>query len=126
MYVHRTCTFPRSDSHQFVYPFTLEPHVITLESSRRATLAMHAARREAFLRAREEEKEKRKRDKLRKVAPGFEPNAGVLVPTRNSALFSGDDHRSNGSDGKKEIDVMDDLVEQLARLESSHDTSTSR
>lgn len=69
-------------SAQFVYPFTLEPHVLTVEASRRSTLAAHAARREAYLKAREEEKERRKREALRKIAPGFEPKSTPLVPTK--------------------------------------------
>jgi hypothetical protein len=44
-------------AHQFVYPFTLEPHVLNAESNRRATIAAHAARREAHLHAREDEEE---------------------------------------------------------------------
>ena len=88
---------------------------MTLESSRRSTLAAHSARRDAYIQGREDEKERRKREKLRKVAPGFEPSAGVLVPTRNSVqLASSTDLMQN----KGEKDVMDDLVEQLARLES--------
>jgi len=71
---------PDSVTSYFVYPYTLEPHILTLESSRRTTQAAHAARHEAYLRARDEEKEKRKRDKLRKIAPGFEPTGAVLVP----------------------------------------------
>ena len=67
---------------QFVYPFTLEPHVVTLESSRRKTIAAHATRREAYLRSRDDEKERRKRDALWRIAPGFEPHSGPLVPTK--------------------------------------------
>ncbi len=40
---------------QFAYPFTLEPHVITLESSRKTTIAAHIARREAYLQIHEQE-----------------------------------------------------------------------
>ncbi|KAJ3512590.1 hypothetical protein NLJ89_g3432 [Agrocybe chaxingu] len=47
---------PDSVNPYFVYPFTLEPHIVTLESSRRTTLAAHATRREAYLRSRDEEK----------------------------------------------------------------------
>ncbi|PVG04541.1 hypothetical protein CPB86DRAFT_2663 [Serendipita vermifera] len=86
---------PDSVSAYFVYPFTLESHILTLESQRQATFQSHAVHRAAYLRAREEEKERikrakeeeeerRKREALRKVAPGFEPAGGTLVPKRLS------------------------------------------
>lgn len=100
---------------------------MTLESSRRSTQAAHAARREAYLRAREEEKERRKRDKLRKIAPGFEPTGAVLVPVHLSGN-NGDQATGNAQASanveagvlvpKQERDVMDDLVDQLAALDS--------
>ncbi|KAF8634320.1 hypothetical protein AX15_000981 [Amanita polypyramis BW_CC] len=104
---------PESVNAYFVYPFTLEPHVLTVESSRRNTIAAHAARREAYLCAREEEKEQRKREVLHKIAPGFEPQ-NVLIPTR--ATSSADNR--NPSDN-----VMGSLVDQLAALESLHSSN---
>jgi len=83
-----------------------------VESSRRSTIAAHTARRQAYLLAREEEKEKRKRDALRKIAPGFEPQA-VLVPIRAAS-------NTETNEGKS---VMDNLAEQLAALESLHSSS---
>ncbi len=107
---------------QFVYPFTLEPHIITLESSRRTTLAAHAARREAYLRSRAEEFEQRKRDALHKIAPGL---GSFLVPTRAPSNrgneSNGASSTSNGqSQGEQENErnVMNDLVDQLAALDS--------
>ena len=55
---------------------------MTLESSRRKTIAAHAARREAYLHSRDDEKERRKREALWRIAPGFEPHSGPLVPTK--------------------------------------------
>jgi hypothetical protein len=108
-----------------VYPFTLEQHVITLEAARRQTLASHAARREAHLRSRTEEHERRKRDALRRIAPGFEPANGPLVPTRMGSAA----HNTSGPTSQSPIppenhlnqprDVMGDLVSQLAALDSS-------
>ena len=113
------------DCGQFVYPFTIEPHTITLESSRRTTLAAHTARREAYLRSRADEKERRKREALRRIAPGFEPHGGPLVPTksaspRNSLAspIQGMVDESNRHD-QRPRSVMDDLVDQLAALEGS-------
>ncbi|KAJ7032500.1 hypothetical protein C8F04DRAFT_958767, partial [Mycena alexandri] len=73
----------------YVTQFTIEPHILTLESSRRTTLASHATRREEYLRSRADEKERRKRDALRRIAPGFEPAGHLLVPTKRSSV-----HRS--------------------------------
>lgn len=108
---------------QFVYPFTLENHILVLESSRRTTIAAHSAKREEYLRHRDSEKERRKRDALRRIAPGFEPQ-GVLVPQETgAALRHKDSHSVDGRDlleGHHEPrSVMDDLVDQLAALDAS-------
>jgi hypothetical protein len=101
---------------QFVYPFTIEPHIMTLESSRRTTLAAHTARREAYLRSRMDEKERRKRDALRRVAPGFEPGEGhMLVPTKRSSVVAA----SPAVSPPPPKSVMEDLVDQLAALDSA-------
>ncbi|KAJ7480016.1 hypothetical protein B0H11DRAFT_2026197 [Mycena galericulata] len=107
---------PDSVNPYFVYPFTIEPHVLTLESSRRTTLAAHAERREAYLRARAEEKERRKRDALRRIAPGFEPGEGhLLVPTKRSSVIT----TAPAVAPTPPRSVMDDLVDQLAALDSA-------
>ena len=93
-------------STQFVYPYTLEPHILTGESYRRDARAENTARRESYLRARDEEHDRRKKEALRRVAPGFDP-AAPLVPVRAM--------QSEHGDAKK--DVMDDLVDQLARMD---------
>jgi hypothetical protein len=109
---------------QFAYPFTLEPHVVTLESNRRQTLAAHAARREALLAARAEAREHRRREALRRVAPGFD-EGGVLVPVRRAApggaggntgeasLLDADDLHASGPK-----DAMAELVDGLAALDA--------
>jgi hypothetical protein len=112
-----------SDFFQFVYPFTLEPHVVTLESSRRKTIEAHATRREAYLRSRDDDKERRKRDALRRIAPGFEPHSGPLVPTRNVGnTFEGGAagyERYEQQPHQQSRSVMDDLVDELALLDSA-------
>lgn len=116
---------PDSVTAYFVYPFTIEPHILTVESSRRTTLAAHTARREAFLHARDDEKERRKREALRKIAPGFEPAGSVLVPTKPSNPPS---HSTPGPEPTTDIrhqrskSVMEDLVDQLAALDSKDDS----
>lgn len=110
---------------QFVYPFSLENHILTLESSRRKTFTSHAVRREAYLKTRLEEKEKRKRDALRRIAPGFEPRSTPLVPTRVASSGSPIDgpHPSLPPVGAvpqvQTRSVMDDLVDQLEALDSN-------
>ncbi|KAK7064819.1 hypothetical protein R3P38DRAFT_3165827 [Favolaschia claudopus] len=103
----------------FVYPFTLEPHVLTLESSRRATLAAHATRREEYLRLRAEEKERRKRDALRRIAPGFEPEGHLLVPTKRTSIIATAPSASPLQPPPPPKSVMEDLVDQLAALDSA-------
>ncbi|KAK0462894.1 uncharacterized protein EV420DRAFT_1143504 [Desarmillaria tabescens] len=123
---------PDSVTAYFVYPFTLEPHILTVESSRRTTLAAHTARREGFLRARDDEKERRKREALRKIAPGFEPAGSVLVPTKTGSVSNppsystpdpGPERPSSGHQQSKS--VMDDLVDQLAALDSKDDSQST-
>ncbi|KAG6908238.1 hypothetical protein DXG01_005631 [Tephrocybe rancida] len=104
---------------EFVYPFTLEPHITTLESSRRSTIAAHAARRESYLRHRDDEKERRKRDALRRIAPGFEPQGSVLVPTRTDSGGAEPQAEDSAGPGHRHTkSVMEDLVDQLAALDS--------
>ncbi|KAJ3809009.1 hypothetical protein EV368DRAFT_87749 [Lentinula lateritia] len=119
---------PDSVTPYFVYPFTLEPHVLTLESSRRSTISAHQTRRDAYLRSRENEKEQRKREALRKIAPGFEPRGSVLIPTRATSvpLSTTPDASldgsptSNADEGHRHTkSVMEDLVDQLAALDSN-------
>ncbi|KAI0790521.1 hypothetical protein C8Q75DRAFT_852298 [Abortiporus biennis] len=119
---------PDSVTAYFVYPFTLEPHVLTVEASRRQTLAAHAARREAILKSRQDDKERRKRDALRRIAPGFEPQSAPLVPTKRFSLDGhagssistppppGDSRADLGHQRSKS--VMEDLVDQLEALEA--------
>lgn len=108
---------------QFVYPFTLEPHVLNIESNRRSTLAALEARHEAYLRAREDEKNRRKREALRRIAPGFEPRSAPLVPVKTGAALGLQEGGSNSNAAGQDLpqrDVMDDLVDKLAALEDSH------
>jgi outer membrane translocation and assembly module TamA len=107
---------------QFVYPFTIEPHVLTLESSRRSTLAAHTTRREEYLRSRADEKERRKRDALRRIAPGFEPEGHLLVPTKRSSVIAA----VPATSPQPPKSVMEDLVDQLAALDSASSSSAAR
>ncbi|CCM05110.1 uncharacterized protein FIBRA_07317 [Fibroporia radiculosa] len=105
----------------FVYPFTLEPHVVLLENSRRSTLAAHAARREAYLQSREEERERRKREALRRIAPGFEPQGAPLLPQKRASTVPAPLNSPGTGDlsHSRTKSVMEDLVDQLAALDSN-------
>lgn len=63
---------------------------------------------------RAEEKERRRRDALHRIAPGFEPGEGhLLVPTKRSSVIASVPAVSPAPPRS----VMDDLVDQLAALE---------
>ncbi|KAI0277976.1 hypothetical protein BGY98DRAFT_976068 [Russula aff. rugulosa BPL654] len=123
---------PENINAYFVYPFTLESHILNIESNRRTSIAAQAERHEAHLRAREEEKQQRKREALRRIAPGFEPSSAPLVPVKTGAALGqqqqqGQQEGWNGAVGAgaggqdlHRRDVMDDLVDRLAALENSH------
>jgi hypothetical protein len=103
-----------------------------MESNRRAVIAANAARREEYLRAREDEKQRRKREALRRIAPGFEPRSAPLVPVKTGAALGQQQQQQQAQEkwqeeaggdtgqGQPRRDVMDDLVERLAALEDSH------
>ena len=77
---------------------------------------------DAYLKRREEEKERRKKEALRKVAPGFEPSAGTLVPQRVGGNSSQPDIQAVSTTTTQSIpkDPMADLVDQLVALEAAH------
>lgn len=81
---------------------------------------------EAYLKRREEEKERRKKEALRKVAPGFEPSAGTLVPQRLGGNPTQPQSNVQAVPSTTTTttsiprDPMADLVDQLAALEAAH------
>lgn len=86
--LHTSCRC--TDAGQFVYPYTLEEHVLTNPTTSftaaREQLVADRAARHAFLKEREGAKERARRETLRKVAPGWEPDhAAPLEPTRSTA-----------------------------------------
>jgi len=91
-----------------------------MESSRQTTVAAHAARREAYLQSREELKKRRKREAIQRVAPGFDPDQGVLRPTSISAKNSVKPLQATDSVSQDGMDkqYLDRLVDQLSKLES--------
>ncbi|BEJ13551.1 hypothetical protein CspHIS471_0307250 [Cutaneotrichosporon sp. HIS471] len=100
----------------FVYPFTLEQHVVSLQPPPHVAIAERRARNAAILHAREAEEEEREKAALHKVAPGYNP-AAMLMPThRDGALKAACPPMPSP---KKEADPMDELVAQLEEMESS-------
>lgn len=91
-----------------------------MESSRQATIASHTARREGYLRSREEAKRRRKREALHRVAPGFEPEKGVLKPTSlrsnvpklEPPTFTPQSVQEENLEAK----YLDQLAEQLSKI----------
>ena len=81
--------------------FQSSPH------SRRSTLAARAARRE-------EEREQRKREALRKITPGFEPRLEHLSYLRSNLPWIADRRPHVGH--ARTRSVMDGLIDQLAAI----------
>lgn len=106
---------------QFVYPFTLEQHVVGLTPPPHVAIAEQRARNAAVLHAREVEEEQRERDALHKLAPGYNPSS-LLVPTaRGGAAPAGAAQpASSGAAAASTAapDPMDELVAQLEELEN--------
>ncbi|EIW71457.1 hypothetical protein TREMEDRAFT_23877, partial [Tremella mesenterica DSM 1558] len=74
---------PEDITAYFVYPFTLEEHVLGLRPSPHEAIAQRRARNASILHQREQEEEQKEREALHRVAPGYNPSA-VLVPTSAS------------------------------------------
>lgn len=147
---------PDDISAYFVYPYSLEQHVLSPQppheshAARMRALDDTQAQRVQFLKNREDERTRKKREQLRKVAPGWEPDeagddasgdgvlspggtagkrqSGILEPTRKPPTASRAAAQSEeGEQAVKEErrvqaedkprDVMDDLVEGLARMD---------
>ena len=94
-----------------------------MESMRKAKLASDTARHEAYLKQREDEKQRRKREALRRIAPGFEPDSGPLVPTKMSRDPADGVKGTSVNDEPPVRDVMDDLVDHLAALDAASSSS---
>ncbi|KAG9311683.1 hypothetical protein JVU11DRAFT_7920 [Chiua virens] len=106
---------PDSVTPYFAYPFVLEPHILTLESARRNTLAAYTARRQNLLQMREDDNERRKREALRRVAPGFDGGGTPLEPVRQTQM--GVSSTTAGDKRPQEdVDVMESLVEELEKM----------
>jgi hypothetical protein len=104
-----------------------------------------------FLKERHDEKARQRRDALRKVAPGYEPpededdegslteqhhrHSGILEPTRKSVVSSTPTLKTlevatqlvePHKEESRPRDVMDDLVEGLARMDELEEQSGTK
>jgi hypothetical protein len=113
---------------QFVYPFTLEQHVVSLQPPPHVAIAERRAHLAAVLHAREVAEEQKEKAELHRVAPGYNPQS-VLVPTHRAG-GSGSGSGSGFGFGfagaaASELqparagppDPMDELVAQLEQME---------
>ena len=127
---------------QFVYPYSLEVHVLSpaaphlSHSERIRALKESHEQRLSFLQERENDKLQKRREQMRKIGPGWEPpddnglgdpatkrTSGILEPTKKAAItfetVPADTEPASYTStmGEGPRDVMDDLVEGLAKLD---------
>ncbi|WWC92665.1 uncharacterized protein L201_007624 [Kwoniella dendrophila CBS 6074] len=129
---------PEDITAYFVYPFTLEEHVLSIHPSPAESISQRRARNAEILHQREVEEEQREKDALKKIAPGYNPSS-VLLPSSSSAssssnpntmksdLFDGLSMSSGTVSSTNNVaqrqntsisDPMDDLVSQLEEMEA--------
>ncbi|KAK6908579.1 hypothetical protein L486_01767 [Kwoniella mangroviensis CBS 10435] len=118
---------PEDITAYFVYPFTLEDHVLSVHPSPSEVISQRRARNAEILHKREVEEEQKEKEALRKIAPGYNPSS-VLLPsasntpkTAQSIPSTFDSLMQNASQQQSNagtIDPMDDLVSQLEEMEA--------
>lgn len=124
---------PEDITAYFVYPFTLEEHVLSIHPSPHEAIALKRAKCAEILHKREEAEEQKERDNLKRIAPGYNPSS-VLMPTSAShtptssisqplvphgtAQSVTSPNSKSQAHGRTESDPMDDLVARLEEMES--------
>jgi len=111
----------------FVYPFSLESYVLSDYSPNSKTLSSLHSKHTEYLAFRKAEKERIRKEEVKRLAPGFEEDRGVLKPDIKAKGTEIEAKEEKVQEMVKEQrDVMDDLVDHLAALDSnSTNTSTS-
>ncbi|WVQ84437.1 hypothetical protein IAT38_006589 [Cryptococcus sp. DSM 104549] len=74
---------PEDITAYFVYPFSLEEHVLSLHPSPHDAISQRRARNAEVLHQREVEEEQRERDAIKRIAPGYNPSS-MLIPKSSS------------------------------------------
>lgn len=121
----------------FVYPFSLESYVLAPNNPNAKTIEDLHNRHQQFLQWREDEKHRREKERLRRVAPGWSGETAVLQPTKRASVTtqgeaaSSDDNlaldsiSSTKSSASAPLDAMAELVEHLNKLDSAASARTS-
>ncbi|CAO1630126.1 unnamed protein product [Sympodiomycopsis kandeliae] len=121
----------------FVYPFSLESYVLDPNSPSSRTLEEFHERHVSYLEWRKSEKERIEKERLRKVAPGWDQTAAPLQPNRKSTMLSSPgagtsqdptasteqqpEHQQQGP-----LDAMQELVEHLNKLDAAATASSAQ
>lgn len=128
---------PPDISAYFVYPFSLESYVLSENSPNSETISALHSKHVEYLNFRKSEKERLRREEIRRLAPGWKDRSeqdgedeGILKPDIKGKIGEG----LNGNDGfkeegkemvKEQRNVMDDLVDHLASLDSQASEQTT-
>ncbi|GAK66768.1 uncharacterized protein PAN0_014d4992 [Moesziomyces antarcticus] len=122
---------PHDISAYFVYPFSLESYVLDPNTPSSTTIDQLLEKHAQYLKHREEDKQKRQRDMLHKLAPGWQGASGVLQPTstawNQSNPSAGQNtnavqpqHQEQQQQQQQERTPLDDLADHLAQLDALH------
>ncbi|PWN23772.1 hypothetical protein BCV69DRAFT_291767 [Microstroma glucosiphilum] len=123
----------------FVYPFSLEAYVTDPNNPNSSTIEELHKRHVQYLEWRKGEKERVEKERMRRVAPGWDRASGPLQPKRVSLLASSDGGgaASQGASGastiagsstdatdpqsppSQQMDAMQELVEHLTKLDAA-------
>ncbi|SCV69225.1 BQ2448_2245 [Microbotryum intermedium] len=143
-YVHMPFFRPTIFPQQFVYPFTIENHALSVLPAALDALRTSHAQRLERLRSYSEAKEKARKAHLNAVAPGWTGDGGIILPstkktsstlpttlsaTATSSLSSEFAELSVAGASSAAVtspsDPMRDFVEGLDSLESKSSTTTA-
>lgn len=111
----------------FVYPFSLESYVLAPNNPSARTIEEVHAKHQSFLIWRDEERKRRERERLRKLAPGWTGETAVLQPNKRGSLRASTGPSGDHSievNSKKEapalqLDAMAELVEHLTKSDAA-------
>ncbi|GHJ89460.1 hypothetical protein NliqN6_5862 [Naganishia liquefaciens] len=75
---------PDDISAYFVYPFTLEPHILAQDPPIHEKIRMQRDRYASLLVIKAQESEARRKEQLNRIAPGYNPSTTLLVPSQRA------------------------------------------